>query len=339
MVQAGRVACIFTPFALSIATLVCLILIFLGGTREKSNALGDLYFFEADLSSFANATSNELLDIIDISSTLNNLNLAKRDTDSELTSLLAEAQKDLKIKDFYTIYLWNYCSWNGDEKYSYCSPGKAEFWFNPIDVWGLNDTAGIETLIPTDLKDALKTYQTVSKYMFVVYVIALVATAVELLIGISAIFSRWGSFFTTFFAVVAFLANLAASIIATVLFSVLETAFNKEFKSLNITSSMGKAIFRTTWLAVVFSGIAAFFWFFSICCCSGRSPYKGRQDNNRRVKVEKTPYTYERVGSPYLGPQGGQDVPLTNMGPSRQSAYLGPQPRNTAYEPFRPQQV
>ena len=97
---------------------------------------------------------------------------------------------------------------------------------------------------------------------------------------------------------------------------------------------------RTTWLAVLFSGAAAFFWFFSICCCSGRSPYKTRGDQ-RRVKVEKTPYTYERVGSPYLGPtgHGGQDVPLTNVGPSRQSAYMGPAGRESAYEPFRPQQV
>ncbi len=222
MVQAGRIACIFTPFALSIATLVCLILIFIGGTAEKNNTLGSFYFFEvrnlqsytphsailtisqADLSSFANATSNDLLDIIDLSSTSSNLNLAKRDTNttSELASLLAEAQKELTLKDYYTIYMWNYCSWSGDEKYSYCSPKKAEFWFYPVEVWGLNNTAGIETLIPTDLKDALNTYQTVSKYMFIIYVIALVATAVELLIGISAIFSRWGSFFTTFFAMV-----------------------------------------------------------------------------------------------------------------------------------------
>jgi hypothetical protein len=96
---------------------------------------------------------------------------------------------------------------------------------------------------------------------------------------------------------------------------------------------------RTTWLAVLFSGAAAFFWFISICCCSGRSPYKGRNRDQKRVKVEKTPYTYERVGSPYLGPQGngGYSVPLTNVGPSRQSAYIGPAGREAAYEPFRPQ--
>jgi uncharacterized membrane protein YcgQ (UPF0703/DUF1980 family) len=69
-----------------------------------------------------------------------------------------------------------------------------------VEVWGLNGT-GVENVFPKELKDALDTYKNVSKYMFIVYV-ALVATVVELLIGISAMFSRWGSFVTTFFAAV-----------------------------------------------------------------------------------------------------------------------------------------
>jgi hypothetical protein len=46
MVNPGRVACIFTPFALSVASLVCLILIFLGGTSERNNTLGSFYFLK-----------------------------------------------------------------------------------------------------------------------------------------------------------------------------------------------------------------------------------------------------------------------------------------------------
>jgi hypothetical protein len=65
----------------------------------------------------------------------------------------------------------------------------------------LNGT-NAESLLPKELKDGLNTYKNVAKYMFIVYVIALVATIVELLIGISAMFSRWGSFVTTFFAAV-----------------------------------------------------------------------------------------------------------------------------------------
>jgi hypothetical protein len=71
------------------------------------------------------------------------------------------------------------------------------------------------------------------------------------------------------------------------------------------------------------------FWFLSVCCCSGRSPYNKNAERASRGKTraEKTPYTYERVGSPYMGPNAGQSVPL--------NSYGGAQPTGSAYEPFR----
>jgi len=44
MVQAGRVACIFTPFALTIGALVCIILVFLAGSINRNTTLDDFYF-------------------------------------------------------------------------------------------------------------------------------------------------------------------------------------------------------------------------------------------------------------------------------------------------------
>ena len=52
MVQAGRLACIFTPFALSIASLVCIIIVLLGGNSTKNATLDDLYFFKVSLHTF-----------------------------------------------------------------------------------------------------------------------------------------------------------------------------------------------------------------------------------------------------------------------------------------------
>jgi hypothetical protein len=46
MLNAGRVACIFAPFALCLASLVCIILVFLGGWNARSTALGDFYFLK-----------------------------------------------------------------------------------------------------------------------------------------------------------------------------------------------------------------------------------------------------------------------------------------------------
>lgn len=271
-----------------------------------------------------------------------------------LNQALNQAKAAANVKDFYTLYLWNYCSWDGSEKYSFCSPREAYFAFDPVEVWGLQNT-GVENVFPKQLTDGLRVYKAVSKWMFIAYIVALVATVIELLVGISAVFSRWGSFVTTFFASVSLNSSLnsspadilpqvsaffiiAASITATAMFSTLLGSFNQVFKAYGIKATLGPEMMRTTWLAVAFALGAAFFWLLSVCCCSGRSPYGGKKDT-KRVKVEKTPYTYERVGSPFLGPQGGasayggaqgQQIPMHNLGPSG---------RGSAYEPFRPSQV
>jgi hypothetical protein len=51
MVSAGRVACLFTPFAFCIASLVCIIIVFLGGWNAHSTTLGDYYFIKVSLKS------------------------------------------------------------------------------------------------------------------------------------------------------------------------------------------------------------------------------------------------------------------------------------------------
>jgi hypothetical protein len=135
-----------------------------------------------------------------------------------------------------------------------------------------------------------------------------------------------------------------------VLFSTLVGTFNEVLKPYGIRGTVGATMLRTTWAAAAFSLAASFFWLLSVCCCSGRSPYGRGKDKNKRVKVEKTPYTYERVGSPYLGPQagpsdrtsgaaggvyggqGGQQIPMYQLNPGKQQ-----QQRDTgAFEPFRP---
>lgn len=322
MVNAGRVLCLFTPFALCLASLVCIIIVFLGGWNARSTTLGSYYFLKADLSQF----------------TVNNTGfdpVPGTDIDNEaLNQALNEAKAALSLRDFYTIYLWNYCSWDGSDKYQICSKREPYFAFDPVEVWGLEST-GIQNAFPEELKSGLKAYKAVSKWMFIAYMVALVSTVIELLVGISAIFSRWGSFCTTFFSSLSSLFILAASATATAMFATLLGTFNKIFEAYGIKASLGPEMMRTTWLAVAFSFGASFFWLLSMCCCSARSPYGGKKDT-KRVKVEKTPYTYERVGSPYLGPQGnappyagapGQHIPMHNLGPGGKGG---------AYEPFRP---
>lgn len=45
MGKAGRIACIFTPYVLTAASLVCLIFVGLGSTNSNSSTLNNIYFF------------------------------------------------------------------------------------------------------------------------------------------------------------------------------------------------------------------------------------------------------------------------------------------------------
>jgi hypothetical protein len=264
---------------------------------------------------------------------------------SVLSGALSAAKNSGGLADYYTIYLENYCSWNGNDSYSYCSPRTSNFAFDPITIWGLNSTS-VEPLLPASLRDGVATYKKLAGVMYVFYVIALAGSAITLLLGITAFFSKWGSFFTTATATLSGISAIVASTIATALFATLDEAVNHTAigEDLGITASLGQPILRITWISVLFAAGAWIFWFFSICCCSTRSPYKSHRDggDRKRVKVEKTPYTYERVGSPYLGPRDGQNVPLHSLGGSPQGQYQAPvypQQQASAYEPFRPQHV
>lgn len=240
------------------------------------------------------------------------------------------------MKDYYTIYLRGYCSWNGNDVYANCTDPQAYFWFNPIKVWGLNNTGvDVDTFIPKEFQDGLNVYHNASKAIFYLYTGALAAAAISILVGISAIFSRWGSFFTTFCATAMWVLLVSASVTTTAIYVILRAALDSSLKDeYGIKSTIGTSVLSVTWIGSAFAVAAGFFWFLSVCCCSGRSPYNPGSKEARRTRAEKTPYTYERVGSPYMGPSDHQSVPLTNFGPGNQAAQRG-----TAYEPFRPQQV
>jgi hypothetical protein len=104
------------------------------------------------------------------------------------------------LKDFYKVGFWGYCegdiSKDGKETVTFCSEHANFFWFNPVEVWKLQNTTA-QKLFPEDMQKGLDTYHKVSRWMVGITEIALALTAAEILIGIAALFSRWGSFVTT----------------------------------------------------------------------------------------------------------------------------------------------
>lgn len=45
MGKVGRIACIFTPYVLTVASLICLVFVGIGCTDSKSSTKNNLYFF------------------------------------------------------------------------------------------------------------------------------------------------------------------------------------------------------------------------------------------------------------------------------------------------------
>ncbi|KAL8704281.1 MAG: hypothetical protein Q9201_002560 [Fulgogasparrea decipioides] len=320
MGKAGRVACIATPMLLTLASLICLIIVALGGTNKSNATLNKYYFFRANT--------------IDINVKPSDLNIPSNPlTDAIINQTTSAAKDALDVKDFYHVSLWNYCSGdfdNGKDKITYCSPHKNQFWFNPVEVWGLNNT-NIDQLFSKELRSGLHAYKQAAKWMFIAYIVALITTIVEILVGFFAIFSRLGSLATTIVSTISSLFIIAFALTATILYATLMGSFNEALKKYNIHGSLGHDMYVVVWLSVAFSFGAGIFWLFSSCCCSGRSDKIKYGDRAGRKG------TYERVESPY----GYREGPVNfHSGPGYQAPHHGVPLGNvgqkgTAYEPYR----
>jgi len=336
MGKIGRIACIATPGVLTVASLLCLLIVFLAGQNKNDANLRSLYFFRADTTSLKQNVTKAA-----------GVTIAGHNIDPKIMSALENSVKG-NLSDWYEIYLWNYCSGkNTSSVPTFCSPRTAQFYFNPIDVWGLS-ADGLSQYIPSELNKGLSVYAKVSKWLFVAYTIAFWTTVGAFAVGFFAICSRWGSLVTTIVIGVSTLFTILAAITSTILFSTLSGAFNTALRPYGIHLSVGTKMLALEWIAVAFSLGAALFWFVSICCCSGKSNHPFSRDayNKRGRRGEKNATTgssmpfgkrgYQPLGEGQqqwgAGTHGGHE--MDNFGGS--SPYKG---RETAYEPFRHERV
>jgi hypothetical protein len=266
--------------------------------------------------------------------------------DSNLLQSLQGAASSKDLKDFYQVGLWSYCEGDKDDKtgvetITWCSKSKSNFWFDPFSVWELKDTSA-QKIAGDDMQKGLDTYKKVAGWMVWSFGLALLLSVAEFIIGFFAIFSRWGSLITTIVSTVSShdsdthtwvlcwriwqaqtIFIIAAAATATSVYIVLVGVFESVLKPYNINATMGKQMLSVVWLAVAFSFASGVFWLASVCCCSGKSAHK-------KVSVEKTPYTYERVASPAFPTSGAQNTGYVGAGHGQSG---------TAYEPFRNSRV
>ena len=188
MGKAARAACIFTPWVLTIASFVCIVLITISGWGSKGTVSG-LHFFKANFTELDVTASNLPSD--------------------ELTAALKQSAESNQLARVYEIHLWNFCERNTNERVvTWCSPKMKDYFFDPIMTWGLDSAQQNMTgdeegkILGKAAQETLDTYRGAGFWLFIAYEIALWASLTTILCGFLAIFSRIGSFLTWLFSIV-----------------------------------------------------------------------------------------------------------------------------------------
>jgi hypothetical protein len=239
---------------------------------------------------------------------------------------------DLGLADSYKVSLWNYCATTGSK--TTCSKGKfnwASSELNTTNITTLASSTGTNVTLPKEIRNSLKTFTVVSKWTEVVYIIAFVASVLEIVVGLFGFCSRIGSCCTFIISGVSTTAVIAASVMATVMSSVVVGAIDSAAKAYGAKASLNTSFLAVTWLAAAFSIGAGLFWLFSICCCAADHHKSNRRSVGDGEKLLPTGGSgYQRVEDPH-----GFDA-NTAYGPQTQGVYQHQKPvgRQGAYEPY-----
>lgn len=336
----GRFLCVGVPFGLTLASLVCLLIASLAGVTDKSL---DLFVVNTTNLSISSSTILNLENafrkrgIADLHTAALNNPTTTSATDS-IESAIASVTgtsgateitaKELGLADSYKVSLWSYCAVT--EKNTTCTKAKFNWAASALNTTSfdtLSNSTGVNATLPSDVEHSLKTFIHVSKWTQVVYIIALIATGLELFLGLFAICSRAASCVTYIIAGFSTTAVVIASIMATVLGSVTVGAIKTAAKAYGVEASIDTHFLAVTWLAVVFSIASSFFWVFTICCCASndrKAPKNNRRSANDSEKLIPHNTAYQKIDGPetgYVGQQQGIYHPQQYHQPTRTGAY------------------
>ncbi|KAI3319608.1 hypothetical protein HD806DRAFT_256285 [Xylariaceae sp. AK1471] len=234
---------------------------------------------------------------------------------------------ELGLANIYDFTLWGFCTTPQDGKRN-CTKAQFDWASKELDLtWvkTLSEKAGLNVTLPKQLNDGLNAYKTITKWTEVVFIIAIVLLALELLVGLFTACSRAVSCVTWIISGFATAAIIATAVLLTVTGAIIIGVVLGASKHYGTKAHLNTSFLAILWLSVAFAVGAGFFWLFSICCC----------------KPENRPY-----GKRSRHADGEKQLPIGSyapLGDNRNSAYSGynhgaPQRggarSDLAYEPY-----
>ncbi|KAL1955983.1 hypothetical protein VTO42DRAFT_7883 [Malbranchea cinnamomea] len=274
-----------------IIALVFVILVEVGNVSNKP-VLRDIYFLKIDLS-----------EIIPLSV-----------PDAALINSIA---RSIGLHDFYQVGLWNFCEGYEDGSgITYCSPPKTLYSFNPVDILMDELLSGATIALPGEINSALDLARIASNWMFVLFLVSAILIFLCIILAPFSVPSTTTSlpqasvskpiqpekatFKTpipkrlalplTALTFITFIATLAASVVATALFTVFKIVFANNAANLNVSAELGVHMLVFMWIAVAFvllGFVMQCYELCSCCCCLCSRRQKKRRMFKQFVKEQK----------------------------------------------------
>ncbi|KAF5020793.1 hypothetical protein F66182_7170 [Fusarium sp. NRRL 66182] len=279
----GRFFCVLLPFALTIGSIIFLLVGALAGVVDKS-----LYIFRIDVEdlSISRADVGNIIDNLD----LNDLKLDTRAPEIQ-TEKRAEPVTDnitaelLGLDRYYDISLWGFCSVDADGKRD-CEKPQFDWASKTLNTsYLVGSDKNVQIELPDEIQSALKAFKAVTKWTQVVYIAAFIALAIEILLGIFANCSRIFSCLTWIVAGIATVLVIASVVLSGVMAGAVVGAVEGTAKFYGVQGHINSRFFAVVAIAAAFALAAGLFWMFTMCCC--KPEHRSRDRKNRRSDGEK----------------------------------------------------
>ncbi|GAB7351969.1 hypothetical protein MBLNU459_g2497t2 [Dothideomycetes sp. NU459] len=218
---------LITSFLLVI-TVVFMILVEVGDTRQSQKVTTRIYFIKLNLTNIIPTTVPE-------------------------SGLINSIAQTLGLHDFYTVGLWGFCEGYNNQGVTGCSKPRTLYWFNPVEIILNELLAGATITLPVEVTNILDLIKIVSHWMFGLFLSGACLAFVMIFLNPLAVYSRWLALFTGIFTFLAALLITVAAVIATVLFVIMKNAFTS-VTELNIGAELGVEMFAFMWIADVKRG-------------------------------------------------------------------------------------
>ncbi|KAF2101077.1 hypothetical protein NA57DRAFT_36560 [Rhizodiscina lignyota] len=206
--------------------------------------------------------------------------------------LINSIAQSLGLHDFYQVGLWNYCEGYGSSVTD-CSKPKTLYWFNPVEILLNELLAGATIALPGTLVHYLHIVETVSKWMFALFLTGACFSTVLTFILPLSLYSRWAAVPISILTLLNAVFVTVATAMATAMFVIIKIEVQKE-QTLNIHADIGDKMFVFMWIASGFSILACIVQFSLCCCCTSRRDIKtgrkkapGHLADNDAVPTEK----------------------------------------------------